>query len=229
MNCLLCNRVIRSAWPLGFLLLPQKYQMVPTCEQCLSTFQKIEAAKSCPVCGRTQSSTNLCHDCQKWQVKSNYVFHNQALYTYNAAMKQYMHDYKFQGDYRLRHVFCQQFEMFIKAQKPSDFVVPLPIDEQTWQTRGFNQVIGLIGDLAVTNLLVMHRKKDEKRQSQKKRQDRLRTINHFQIAENWQPKVKNKKILLVDDVYTTGRTMRHAAETLYTAGAGLVECITLCR
>ncbi|WP_317766286.1 ComF family protein [Pediococcus ethanolidurans] len=229
MQCLLCHRQIREAWPLGSLILPQRKRISTTCAECLGTFHKIRLKTSCVGCGRHQGSKNLCQDCQKWQAKVNYHFVNHALYQYDATMKQYMHDYKFQGHYQLRHVFARVFSQFIAAQSKADYLVALPIDDQTWQTRGFNQVTGLLEDLQTTEILNMKRNADEKRQSQKKRHERLKTSNHFQIDVECPEQIKDKQILLLDDVYTTGRTLWHAAETLYAAGCRTVESITLCR
>lgn len=229
MDCLLCHRQIRESWPLGFLMLPQKKRVTTTCSDCLAAFHKIDREMSCEGCGRQQNSRKLCQDCLKWQAKTTYDFSNRALFQYDEAMKTYMHDYKFQGNYQLRHVFDVTFSHFIGMQTEVDFLVALPIDRQTWQTRGFNQVTGLLTELSTTDLLVMDRQKKEKRQSQKKRRERLKTSNHFQIDVECPEQIKNKRILLLDDVYTTGRTLRHAAETLYAAGCRKVDSMTLCR
>ena len=42
-------------------------------------------------------------------------------------------------------------------------------------------------------------------------------------------KIRNQKVLLVDDVYTTGRTLFHGAELLYKNGAEAVESLTFAR
>ncbi|WP_412988653.1 phosphoribosyltransferase family protein [Pediococcus siamensis] len=229
MNCLLCHRQLRDNWSLRFLLLPKKYQTKTVCEACLTTFRLIEPATCCPGCGRQQALKQVCGDCQKWQTHSSMAFSNVALFEYNAAMKQFMHAYKFQGDYRLRAAFNVQFSQFVQEQQNAALLVALPIDEQTWQTRGFNQVSGLLDGLALKAPLLMNRSKSEKRQSQKSRWERLETSNHFQIDVEYPEQIKNKEILLIDDVYTTGRTLRHAAQTLLEAGCATVRSVTLCR
>ncbi|WPC18068.1 phosphoribosyltransferase family protein [Pediococcus inopinatus] len=229
MQCLICHKAIRVTWPLSYLMLPSRKEIPPICEDCQSGFYKITTAVACPKCGRRQASLKVCSDCEKWQLHSTYHYANHALYQYNEAMKAYMHTYKFQGDYQLRHVFDTEFPHFIESFQGFDLVVALPIDPTTWTTRGFNQVLGLMGSLKNSAILQMNRAQEEKRQSQKKRQERLKTGNHFQVDVEYRQQIENKRVLLIDDVYTTGRTLRHAAETLYDQGCGCVESVTLCR
>ncbi|WP_229564731.1 hypothetical protein [Pediococcus pentosaceus] len=55
---------------------------------------------------------------------------------------------KFQGDYLLRKVFQDQFVNFIqKILKENELIVPIPVDESTMTSRGFNQVTGLMEGL----------------------------------------------------------------------------------
>ncbi len=228
MQCLICHSMIRLSWTLSYLMMPQRSKTETICMACQKTFHEIDEASACPKCGRQQESQNVCKDCQKWQANGSYYYINHALYQYDEAMKAYMHAYKFQGDYQLRHVFDTKFSQFIKKFAVFDLIVALPIDKTTWTTRGFNQVLGLMGDLSNNEVLYMKRDRDEKRQSQKKRNERLQTGNHFYVDVECRQQIENKKILLIDDVYTTGRTLRHAAETLYRQGSDRVESVTLC-
>lgn len=66
-------------------------------------------------------------------------------------------------------------------------------------------------------------------QSEKNRQQRLQTPQPFQIIASAQSVILNQDVLIVDDVYTTGTTIRHAANLIQTAGARSVSGLTLCR
>ena len=67
-------------------------------------------------------------------------------------MKEYMQRYKFNGDYRLRMVFQREFSKVVNEQK-TDLIVPIPVTSTTMQTRGFNQVIGLLREVSYQPIL----------------------------------------------------------------------------
>lgn len=93
-------------------------------------------------------------------------------------------------------------------------------------TRGFNQVKGLLGGCTITEVLV-HQHKDKLAQSHKSRTERLATPQPFLLKNA--ARVLNERVILVDDIYTTGRTLYHAAVLLKEAGASEVLSISLAR
>ncbi|WP_295746523.1 phosphoribosyltransferase family protein [uncultured Limosilactobacillus sp.] len=140
-------------------------------------------------------------------------------------MKDYMHRYKFQGDYLLRLVFSEIMTAQVK-QVAADLVVPIPVSQSTWLSRGFNQVAGLV-ECPLANLLVV-RKRQKRPQSSRSRQERLAIQQPFGwFSEEARQKVNGQRVLLVDDVYTTGRTMYYGASLLRQAGAKSVKSLSL--
>ena len=138
---------------------------------------------------------------------------------------EYMQRYKFLGDYRLRQVFTVELQQRIR-QLQADLVVPIPVTTTTMATRGFNQVQGLIGDVTVAPLL-RHRAVDKTAQSHKSRQQRLQTPQPFILSDP--STVHGKRILLVDDIYTTGRTLYHAAVLLKEAQCREIVSLSVAR
>lgn len=67
------------------------------------------------------------------------------------------------------------------------------------------------------------------KQSSKNRQERLLLKQPFSIKKEWQGKLEGKSILLVDDVYTTGRTILYAKKLIEDSGASLVRSVSLAR
>ncbi len=65
-------------------------------------------------------------------------------------------------------------------------------------------------------------------QSEKSREERLQMTQPFELKVS-KEKIRNQRVLLVDDVYTTGRTLFHAAELLYKNGAETVKSLTFAR
>ncbi|MGM9908038.1 ComF family protein [Limosilactobacillus sp.] len=225
MNCLLCNAPIPVRLTLRDLLMLCPVEQAPVCEQCRAGFAPIDPEHSCPGCGRPQRDSRLCNDCASWKKQYGWHLRHQALYRYNDAMKAYMQRYKFAGDYRLRQVFGAEFQRRVRQLHP-DLVVPVPVTATTMATRGFNQVQGLLGDLATTPLL-SHRAADKVAQSHKTRQQRLKTPQPFVLTDP--AAVRDRRILLVDDIYTTGRTLYHAAVLLKAAHCRELVSLSLAR
>lgn len=110
--------------------------------------------------------------------------------------------------------------------KPSfrDFkIIPIPLEKRKLKRRGFNQAEEIGKELAkffkiplINNVLIKTKETlPQVELSEKEREDNIKGAFSYQ-----QPAlVKDKKILLVDDVYTTGSTMEEAAKVLKKAGA----------
>ncbi|WP_234982454.1 ComF family protein [Limosilactobacillus caccae] len=167
----------------------------------------------------------MCIECQQWQQQYGWHLRHYALYEYNEMMKDYMHRYKFLGDYRLRLVFQAELSKLVRA-RAGDLVVPIPITARAWQERGFNQVTGLLVPGTYQEVLDA-KEKDKPAQSSKTRRERLRTPQPFCLPANLD--VVGKRVLLVDDVYTTGRTLYHAASLFKQAGCSRVGSVSLAR
>ncbi|GAA6115487.1 ComF family protein [Apilactobacillus kunkeei] len=91
---------------------------------------------------------------------------NKAIFQYNDAMKDFMHRYKFVGDYQLRMIFQKEIRKKIRKDL---LVVPIPVSAETKINRGFNQVIGFLGDTAYVDALMVKEKR-KVRQSELNRQ-----------------------------------------------------------
>lgn len=222
MECLLCGTIINWQPTLWNLLCFKKLTPPRVCARCSQSFTKIGNADRCRGCVRQRG--NLCEDCQRWQQKLGWIIHNQSLFEYNDAMKDYMQRYKFMGDYRLRQVFSHELTTLV-CQQNADLIIPIPINQHTWQTRGFNQVTAMLDCRYSVDIIGTKAGNKEVFQSQKGRQQRLRTSQPFVLLNK--DEICQKSILLVDDVYTTGRTIYHAATLCYQAGCRSIKSITL--
>lgn len=221
-ECLLCHRNSRQQLTLWQLLNFQPVEPPLLCQTCLGSLEAISPEQACSGCGRAWSE-QLCPDCAKWQELPS--FKNRAMYQYNELLKQYMSQYKFYGDYRLRKVFQAEIVHEINQFK-ADLVVPIPIDMATQQRRGFNQVAGLLEPVKIVDGLMTLESDKQRPQSAKNRQERLKSKQPFKLNLSAE-KFNKKKVLVVDDIYTTGRTIRHAATLLLDAGASEVVGLTL--
>ncbi|WP_318767060.1 ComF family protein [Lactiplantibacillus carotarum] len=225
MKCLLCHQTISTKLTLPWILSWQPIARPVVCQRCWATFAPIQRATACPGCGRSQSRPQLCADCQRWPL--NQAFKNIALFDYNDAMHAYFQRYKFQGDYQLRRVFQIPLQRTV-TRLAGDLVLSIPVTPATMTTRGFNQVTGWLTDGENQPGIMTKAKIKAKAQSQKDRSARLATPQPFQLVTT-QVQVQDRHVVLVDDIYTTGRTIRHAAQLILESGAKSVTGLTLAR
>ncbi len=209
MKCLLCGQPLRWALRLTELVRLQALVAPRLCAGCLRTFDRIDQRTACPGCGRADSP-QLCQDCRRWQDQGLMLLQHRAVFTYNPAMKAFIQQYKGLGDWRL-HVAFQP-----DLQPPRRGVlVPIPSEAGHYARRGFDPVLGLFSHLPLHQWL--HKADTDQPQAQKNRTGRLATPQSFSVR----PDVefgRVKRVILVDDLYTTGRTLYHAAAALRAGG-----------
>lgn len=215
-TCLFCNQLIKSNLSISFLLSWKKLKKEHICTKCFEKFKKIDRTNACPGCSRQQSNQNYCMDCKKWQSQyPNLPLSHHALYTYNEMARNFMDQYKFQGDLVLADIFSEDIHEALNKFQTSHFIVPIPLSPLSKQIRGFNQVQVLLKKAGIPYQSILVNNTKEPLQSSKSRLDRLKTPQPFQFIHEEVLKEHSKnKILIIDDVYTTGRTILHAKEVI---------------
>ena len=220
MNCLLCGQTTKSELTFSSLFL-LKDDCSYLCSVCASSFEKI-GEKYCPNCMKTGVSTQ-CQDCKLWCKEGIQVDH-KAIFTYNQAMKDFFSRYKFDGDFLLRKVFASVLADELKKYRGYQFV-SIPLSSGRLLERGFNQVEGLV-EAAGFSFKDILGKREESASSSKSRLERLATEIPFFIKDGIS---LPKKILLIDDIYTTGSTLQLAKEILVEAGVKEIVTFSLVR
>ena len=220
MICLLCDQHLKKNLTFGELLFLKKEEG-SLCLACYSSFEMI-GEEHCPNCYKKGVSSS-CQDCQLWCKEGIEVSH-EAIFSYNQAMKDFFNRYKFDGDYMLRKVFATILSENLKKYKGYDFVL-IPLSPERYAKRGFNQVAGLIEAAGLSHQDALG-KREEKASSSKNRSERLATELPFFIKEDSRVP---KKILLIDDIYTTGATVNRVKSMLENAGAEEVRTFSLVR
>lgn len=212
-NCLLCCTEIKQSVSLyDIFSLQSKSQSATTCQKCLNKFTRITETK-CPQCSRQQEQSVICEDCERWKQKYfGNVLKNSSLFIYDDLMHDLIHSYKKLGDYALSDVFSQLIKNEFKTLD-YDFYVPLPTDPKHLETRKFDTVTAIFGNL-VSLTPILLKKETEIAQSQKNRKERMQTSQSFFINNDFANFTLSGKILLLDDLYTTGRTLYHARDVL---------------
>lgn len=228
--CLLCSvyLVPRITWSFFSF----QHEEAFLCTDCRKKLSKI-SGKTCEKCCRPLDKlspefvqNNLCLDCVRWEEDpewSGILEKNVSIYEYNDFFKDLLSRFKFRGDYVLAKVFAQDIYKITKSFN-YDHIVPIPLSEERLLERGFSQAEALIVEAGLQPYHALTRIHTEK-QSKKSRHERIHIENVFQAVEP----VQGKSILLIDDIYTTGSTIRHAAKTLKNAGAKFVVSFTIAR
>lgn len=120
-----------------------------------------------------------------------------------------------------------------RALAESEWVVPLPLSVARLQDRGYNQALELARRLCRPGRLGPHllrRVQHTTPQTQLDREGRLRNLAQaFAVDPRQAATIRDRRLLLVDDVMTSGATLHAAARALKRAGAASVRAVVLAR
>lgn len=193
--------------------------------------------QSCAVCNAETESGVFCPVCRRSELLIEAMPGLLNLdgavmgYKYDGALKEMLHKLKFEGESKYLEPLAKEAGYLTNAFSAVDFdmVVSVPTDAQRRKQRGFD-----IPEAIFKNALagrgtwqpnVLARVKPTAPQyglAPDKRRSNVRGC--FKV----QGDVRGAKILLVDDILTTGATLDEAAKTLKQAGAKSVYALTLC-
>ncbi|MGM9884053.1 phosphoribosyltransferase family protein [Streptococcus hyointestinalis] len=220
MSCLLCGSYYEE--PLRFSdILSLKPSQHRLCTDCYQGFEKVSKSH-CPTCFKSHIDKQ-CQDCKVW-AKKGYTVHHQALFQYNDSMKAYFSSFKFEGDYLLRYAFANELKARLRFFKGYT-IVPVPVSSERYQERQFNQVTALL-DAAKISYQEILQKAHITKQSSLSRQERLSHDNPFSVVAG---APLPDKIVVVDDIYTTGATLADIVSLLKKNGVKQIRTFSLVR
>lgn len=162
-----------------------------------------------------------------------------AALDYGYPWAQAIGQFKFQGDPGWAVTFAALIRSMPWAEpalEAADIVLPVPLSRERLQERGFNQALLLARCLAPhkTNATVLLRILPTMAQTRLTRMERLQNLRNALIVDPLQlAAVAGKRVVVIDDVMTTGATLHAAAQALRRAGAvhicGIVAARTMHR
>lgn len=196
---------------------------------CRSCFEALPftGSPACERCGMpTAFATPACSTCKN----VDFAFETaRAPLRYEGVGKAIVHALKYRGYTAVVGRLAAPLLEAVVPEVHFDAVVPVPLHRSRLRRRGFNQAALLAGALAgrinkpvSDTLQVVRSTRDQVELSAAER--RRNVAGAFSARGR-----ARGRLLLVDDVFTTGATTSACAEALLRAGASQVHAVTLCR
>jgi ComF family protein len=154
---------------------------------------------------------------------------------YQGDLREIMHAYKFEGQHRLASPLALPLAQQVRRHygEAFDLITWVPVSHKTLKTRGYDQsrllAEALAADLGRTALPLLRKQRHTPAQSSLTSPSDRRSNVAGAFVPVDSPTIAGRRILLVDDVITTGSTLEEIIHILYQAGALRVMCATLCR
>lgn len=225
--CRICGQVLDTA------------SRVPVCTDCLGSFTRI-SPPGCNCCGRpiisAQVETGQTVLCRLCRAKTYAFSAARSFAAYNSPMVRAILLLKHEGVVPLGDwMAARLFEIAAReaGRLAADVIVPVPLHRERRRERGFNQAELIAGPLARRLNLPMRvrcleRVKPRPEALQLTRRQRWDTVRGaFAVPQH--VKVDKLRILLVDDVMTTGATLDACSRALLRAGAAEIVALTVAR
>lgn len=192
----------------------------------------------CYICGKKTKKIYLCEECfkklEKYKCKYklnikryNYVDRKDEDFIYIFEYKKYIRKlilgYKFFNKSYLGKVFGEfiiRDKKVCQKLKSYDIIIPVPMSRKSKNIRGYNQTEIISKELA-KRIGIIYKKeilikcKNIKRQSLLTKEERILNVkNAFKVNDKFCEYLNGKKIILFDDIYTTGATINECLEVI---------------
>lgn len=200
------------------------------CPACQAQVQPVPPPV-CIRCGRPLAVPGRCESCSAGQFHVSAI---RAAAVYADPLSQVIHRFKYEGRPELHEPLGQLLAGYWRDRSATaDLVAAVPLHENRLRARGFNQsdllaaVLCREVHLPLLRPDVLRRERDTQQQMLLGPAERRTNV---QDAFRWTgPPLAGSKVLLIDDVATTGSTLEACAEALLAAGASKVWALTVAR
>jgi ComF family protein len=206
------------------------------CTRCLAGFSRV-CSPRCPVCGTPFRSgiaeDHVCEDCLR---KRPFFDRAGAPFVYEGELMKAIHEFKYEGRSRMAGWLGPLLASFAEGwvrEGSGVLLMPVPLHPKRLRKRGFNQSLLLARHVAKrlgaqVDFLSLRRIRDTTPQTGLKRDERRKNVRRaFEVVDR--SAVRRKRIVLVDDVATTGSTLNECARVLRRAGCAEVYGLVLAR
>lgn len=203
------------------------------CGCCLEEIKK-NPKPYCESCGRSlPDQETTCWECKKVSFAFTQA-HSACLY--EGALKELIHQFKYNNRIALAKTLAPLLSDFIKENGDIidgiDTITFVPLAPDRSRKRGYNQsqilAYNISREYAIPHAELLKKTRSTKPQNALSRNERLVNLEGAFRSRKGRD-LEEKRILLVDDVMTTGATLNECSKVLLDGGAKEVRCLTLAR
>ena len=194
------------------------------CKCCFKTINK-------PTLVNILNDVCLCEECFKSfdfnlvnTTFENYPF--TYLTTYKKPLSTYLIQYKETLDYELKDIFFNYYCLYIKLKYFSYHIVLVPSSESKIKKRGFNHLKCMCDQFNLPYLDVLY--KDDTLDQKKKNINQRKNVSKYIHIKNGEL-IKDKKILIIDDVFTTGNSIKASINLIKPYKPKKIKILVLCK
>jgi ComF family protein len=197
------------------------------CAKCRDEFDLVEPP-FCPHCGRPSPRGHLCPLCQRDPLRIDGV---RSVAYFDGTLREAIHHLKYYNKQDLAVPLGKLMgDYWEKSPLPAEIIVPVPLHQDRLRERGYNQAVLLARELGkkiglpvLQNSLV--RVRATRPQVDLNAQERKENVSDAFRCSNVE--LKGERVLLVDDVCTTGATLEACSIALRQVGVRSVWALTL--
>lgn len=186
------------------------------CDGCQTLLQAPE--NPCTVCAKPLNQAGgVCGECRSDPPAFS---HTYCAAIYEAPVSTWVHQLKFGGRLDRARIMAEALSESLQTLPPKVPVIPVPLHPKRLKSRGYNQaheVARLIAKKQQRLMLheVLVKSKHTAMQAELPEKQR---VNNVRAAFRVQGEIEHPKVLVVDDVMTTGQTLRAVSKCLVQAG-----------
>lgn len=203
------------------------------CDMCGSDILYV-GGNFCMKCGKRMPENSInefCGDCRR---RKRLFDEGRGIYVYRGPMKMAMYRLKYSNRRCYARTFAREVVKCCgkwRGLKELDGIIPVPMYRDKKRARGYNQAevladaIGGILGIPVYNDYVARGRETAPQKNLDDEERRHNLKNAFIIKQN---SVKLNRILIIDDIFTTGSTMEEISRVCRKAGVSEIYCLCIC-
>ncbi len=187
------------------------------CRNCADAFVSIDEGNTCLSCGRWIGKTVVCGACI---THPKHFSRGHFGFSFEGPLREALHAFKFQGRKDVGRALVRTLTGKICGLKDTfDVIVPLPVTEKRLRKRGFNQSFIISEEIShiaekPIDYSTLRKIKETQDQYMLSKKERKGNVARAFDLKGTMGNLKGKRLLLVDDLFTTGNTATEAARTL---------------